>query len=149
MWLTSASETQAQVIASEEANKRLLERRTMDYGARRYLPRIPVVGTTNEDLGALLTSIDRAALYSRVKQYSLNEQITSELIRGTIPKCPITLCACHLQELFKRYGFYGDAIQIIQVPENMEFICQTPKSTSTEEYDIEEDGFMIHVPPKI
>nr|CUU98121.1 hypothetical transcript [Hymenolepis microstoma] len=82
MWLTSASETQAQVIASEEANKRLLERRTMD-------------------------------------------------------------------ELFKRYGFYGDAIQIIQVPENMEFICQTPKSTSTEEYDIEEDGFMIHVPPKI
>nr|CDS34279.1 non capsid protein NS 1 [Hymenolepis microstoma]CUU98103.1 non capsid protein NS 1 [Hymenolepis microstoma] len=46
----------------------------VNYGARRFLQRIPVVDTTNEDVGALLTSIDRAALYSRVKQYTLNEQ---------------------------------------------------------------------------
>lgn len=116
------------------------------YGARRFLQRIPVIGTTNEDLGALLTSIDRAALYSRVKQYNLNEQISSELIRGTIAKCPVTLCACHLRELFKRYGFYEDPVQTVEVPEGTEFIYSTPKRTSTEEYDIEEDGFIIRFP---
>lgn len=117
------------------------------YGARRFLQRIPVIATTNEDLGALLTSVDRAALYSRVKQYSLNEQITSELIRGTIPKCPVTLCTCHLVELFKRYGFYGDPVQRVEIPDNAEFIYQTPRRSSTEELEIEEDGFIIRLPP--
>nr|CUU98512.1 hypothetical transcript [Hymenolepis microstoma] len=118
------------------------------YGARRFLQRIPVIATTNEDLGALLTSIDKAALYSRVKQYSLNEQISSELIKRTIPKCPVTLCACHPRELFKRYGFYGNPVQRVQVPANMEVIYQTSRRITAEEYDIEEDGFIIRVPPK-
>lgn len=119
------------------------------YGARRFLQRIPVIATTNEDLGALLTSIDKAALYSRVKEYSLHEQISSELIQGTIPKCPVTLCTCHLRELFKRYGFYSDPVQRINVPEGAEYIYTTPRRTSTKEYDVEEDGFIIRVPPAL
>nr|CDS30832.1 non capsid protein NS 1 [Hymenolepis microstoma] len=35
-------------------------------GARRFLQRVPVIVTTNEDLGSQLTSMDKAALYSRV-----------------------------------------------------------------------------------
>nr|CUU97699.1 hypothetical transcript [Hymenolepis microstoma] len=77
------------------------------YGARQFLARMPVIATTNEDLGVLLPPIDQAALYSRVKQYALNEQISSELISGTIPRCSVTLCACHLIELFRKHGFYG------------------------------------------
>ncbi|VDO06318.1 unnamed protein product [Rodentolepis nana] len=107
---------------------------------------IDVTGTTNEDLGALLTAIDKAALYSRVKQYNLNEQISSELIQGTISKCPVTLCACH-RERFKRYGFYGDQIERIQVPEGTEFIHTTPRRSSTDEYETEEDGVIIRLPP--
>ncbi|VDL65088.1 unnamed protein product [Hymenolepis diminuta] len=118
------------------------------YGAGRFLPRIPVIGTTNEDLSALLTSVDRAALYSRVKQYDLNEQISSELIHGTIPKCPVTLCTCHLKELFKRYGFYGGPEQRIEVLDNADFINQTPRRRSSKEYDIEEDGFIVRAPSK-
>nr|CDS30831.1 non capsid protein NS 1 [Hymenolepis microstoma] len=95
------------------------------YGARRFLQRIPVVDTTNEDLGALLALVDRAALYSRVKQYNLNEQISSELISETIEKCPLTLCACHLRELFKRYAFYGDPVQRIEISKNMDFLSDT------------------------
>ncbi|VUZ43728.1 unnamed protein product [Hymenolepis diminuta] len=89
-----------------------------------------------------------AALYSRVKEYNLNEQISSEIIQGTIGKCPVTVCACHLRELFKRFGFYGDRVQRINIPEDMECIYATPKRTSTEEYEIEEDGFMIRAPPR-
>lgn len=66
----------------------------------------------------------------------------------TLSKCPVTLCACHLRELFKRYGFYGDSVQAIEIPENAEFIYQTQNRTSTEEYDIEEDGFLLRVPPR-
>lgn len=98
------------------------------YGARRFLQRIPVIATTNEDLGSLLTSVDKAALYSRVKQYCLNEQISSELIRGTIPKCPVTLCACHLRQLFMRYGFYGDK-QCYIVASSWDF-CYPPNEKS-------------------
>ncbi|VDO06319.1 unnamed protein product [Rodentolepis nana] len=119
------------------------------YGAKRFLGRLPIIATTIEDLGALLTSVDRAALYSRVKEYQLREQIMSELINGTISKAPVTLCACHLRDLFKRYGFYGDRVLEIDVPPNAEIIYQTPRRTSTEEYDIEEDGFLIRIPPKI
>ncbi|VDO06316.1 unnamed protein product [Rodentolepis nana] len=91
----------------------------------------------------------RAALYSRVKEYNLREQITSELIKGTIPKAPVTLCTCHLRDLFKRYGFYGDNVVEIDIPVNAEIIYQTPKRTTSDEYDIEEDGFLIRLPPKI
>ncbi|KAM3171139.1 hypothetical protein ACTXT7_017222 [Hymenolepis weldensis] len=79
------------------------------YGARRFLPRIPVIGTTNEDLGALLTSID---------------------------------------QVFKRYGFYGDTVQNIEVPDNAEYLYQTPRRITAEEYDVDEDGLIIHVQPK-
>lgn len=73
----------------------------INYSSRRFLAQIPVIKTTNDDLDALLTSLDRAAPYSKVNYYSLNEQITSELIKGTIPMSPVTLCVCHLKELFK------------------------------------------------
>ncbi|KAM3180373.1 hypothetical protein ACTXT7_016399 [Hymenolepis weldensis] len=51
---------------------------------------------------------ERAALMSRVKQYTLNQQITSELIQGVIRPPLGQLCACHLRELFVRFGERAD-----------------------------------------
>ncbi|VDO06296.1 unnamed protein product [Rodentolepis nana] len=75
-------------------------------GARHFLPRIPVIATASRELCDQLTSVDKADLYSCIKQYNLHVQINSVLVRGAIPECPVTLCACHLRELFKRYDFY-------------------------------------------
>ncbi|VUZ44508.1 unnamed protein product [Hymenolepis diminuta] len=72
------------------------------YGPKEFLERIPIIATTNEDLGVLIHHIDRNPLYSRVKQYELREQISSELIQGRIAASPVRLCQCHLLELFKR-----------------------------------------------
>ncbi|VUZ48119.1 unnamed protein product [Hymenolepis diminuta] len=73
------------------------------YGPNEFLERITIIATANEDLGVLLQHIDRNALYSRVKQYELKEQISPELIKGRISACPVRLCHSHLLELFKRY----------------------------------------------
>lgn len=47
----------------------------VNYETRRFFTRIPLIDTTNEDLGALLPPIDQVALCSRVKQYALNEKM--------------------------------------------------------------------------
>ncbi|VUZ41149.1 unnamed protein product [Hymenolepis diminuta] len=73
------------------------------YGAKEFLERVLIIAMTNEDLGVLLHHIVRKALSSRVKQYELRGQISSELIKGRISACPVRLCQCHLLELFKRY----------------------------------------------
>ncbi|KAM3180374.1 hypothetical protein ACTXT7_016400 [Hymenolepis weldensis] len=80
------------------------------YSARRFLKRIPVIATTNEELGSHMPSIERAALMSRVKQYTLSQQVTSELIQGVIRPPPGQLCACHLRKLFTPYGFYDKTV---------------------------------------
>lgn len=43
------------------------------YSARLFLRGIPVIATTNEELGSDMPSVERAALMSMVKQYTLNE----------------------------------------------------------------------------
>ncbi|VUZ40735.1 unnamed protein product, partial [Hymenolepis diminuta] len=73
------------------------------YRPKEFLERIPIIATTNEGLGVLLHHIDRHALYSRVKQYELREQLSSELIKGSISACPARLCQCRLLKHFKRY----------------------------------------------
>lgn len=73
------------------------------YSARRFLKRIPVIAITNEELGSPMPLVERNALMSRV---TLNEQVSSELIKGTIRAPPVQLCACHLREIVTRYGFY-------------------------------------------
>lgn len=76
------------------------------HSARRFLKRIHVIATTKEELAWHKHSVERNALMSRVKQYTLNEQISSELIHGSIRPPPNQLCACHLREHFTRYGLY-------------------------------------------
>ncbi|VUZ56231.1 unnamed protein product [Hymenolepis diminuta] len=44
-------------------------------GPNEFLERIPIIATTNEDLGVFLHHIERNVLYSRVKQCELKEQI--------------------------------------------------------------------------
>ncbi|VDO95701.1 unnamed protein product [Schistosoma margrebowiei] len=59
------------------------------------LPRIPVLISTNSNLGTYINSIDKDAIYKRCITYHLTKQIGLH-----VPEPPTQFCACHL------YGFF-------------------------------------------
>lgn len=66
------------------------------------LHRIPVLISTNYDLGRYISSIDREAIYMRCYEFELNKRIGVE-----IRKPPSVLCTCHFSHWYGRYSNFN------------------------------------------
>ncbi len=67
-----------------------------------YLERIPVLISTNEQLGIRLHQADHDALMSRIQMFTMDAQIESNTVVGTVQAASKRLCCCHWYKFIQR-----------------------------------------------
>ncbi len=72
------------------------------YLGKEYLERIPVLISTNEQLGIRLHQADHDALMSRIQMFTLDSQIESSTVVGTVQAANKRLCCCHWYKFIQR-----------------------------------------------